>query len=319
MKEFFLAIYIAVLGWFGVATPVTPPQTTAPEIVVLPDNEQEISPSPVVQFSSSRIAQGESVALRLCPENARILLDEITSVTIGEKSTPFGVVEGCISAFYGTDIKLSPRQLVGIVRFRDGTSVSATTTVVARPRIEAPLGIPEKLGGNTPAAATKVVNTLALENTRLASLRQSLVAPREWNSGFMRPVAEAVITDSYGYVRDTVGQEITHKGTDYRASVGAPVYAPQDGIVIESGEYTIYGKTIVIDHGLGVTSMLMHLSESLVEVGERVVRGQLVAKAGATGYAESPHLHLSIRIGGISIDPESFYALFSLPSVLRAL
>jgi murein DD-endopeptidase MepM/ murein hydrolase activator NlpD len=235
---------------------------------------------------------------------------EVLFVAVEDKQLPVGEYDGCPVALYGADLRLSPGTRTVSARLADGREATSSFVVRARPRVEAPLGIPQKLGGNTPAAAQKVVSTLALENTKLASIPKVTAPPKRWAEPFGFPVEVPFVTDSYGYVRDTVGQEITHKGTDFRASVGTPVFSPQDGVVSAVETYTIYGKTVVIDHGFGVESMLMHLSEPLVVKGEAVKAGQLVARAGSTGYAESPHLHLSIRIGGVSIDPEKFIGLF---------
>jgi murein DD-endopeptidase MepM/ murein hydrolase activator NlpD len=81
------------------------------------------------------------------------------------------------------------------------------------------------------------------------------------------------------------------------------------GVVRIVHTYRDYGKTIVVDHGLGVMSFYMHLSKIYVAPGELVLPGEVIGKSGHTGYAEQPHLHLTIRIGGISIDPVKFFAL----------
>ncbi|MFA6095419.1 MAG: M23 family metallopeptidase, partial [Candidatus Paceibacterota bacterium] len=69
-------------------------------------------------------------------------------------------------------------------------------------------------------------------------------------------------------------------------------------------------RTIVVDHGLGLMTFYMHLSKIFVNEGELVLPGQVIGLSGDTGYAERPHLHLTVRIGGVSIDPVRFMGLF---------
>ena len=71
-----------------------------------------------------------------------------------------------------------------------------------------------------------------------------------------------------------------------------------------------YGKTIVVDHGLGLQTFYLHLSKIKVNVGELVLPGQIIGLSGQTGYTDAPHLHLSIRLNGVSIDPMKFMEFF---------
>jgi murein DD-endopeptidase MepM/ murein hydrolase activator NlpD len=82
------------------------------------------------------------------------------------------------------------------------------------------------------------------------------------------------------------------------------------GVVRLSKKLNTYGNTVVVDHGLGLMTMYMHLSKREVVEGQLVLRGQEIGKSGQTGYAEMPHLHVSIRIAGISIDPMKFMDFF---------
>ncbi len=193
-------------------------------------------------------------------------------------------------------------------RGRINQDISKSVQVIAREKVTAPLGIPQKLGGNTQAAAKTLVDTLAQENQSLLNLGTADHAL--WKKAFAFPVDNPIVTDVYGYSRDTVGYSITHKGTDFRAIVGTKVYAVNDGVVKLARLGRNYGNTIVIDHGNGIQSFYMHLSEMDVKVGDRVTRGQLIGLSGQTGYADAPHLHFTLRINDISIDPEVFMGFF---------
>jgi murein DD-endopeptidase MepM/ murein hydrolase activator NlpD len=201
-----------------------------------------------------------------------------------------------------------------VVRLSNGMVLEKGIGLTERVKIVKPLGIPEKLGGNTPQASKKLVSNLSIENARLnniTSLAKSLKAPA-WNKPFGLPLVSIFITDDYGYNRDTVGNNIVHKGTDYRAQEGTDVLAMNKGKVIFADKFTVYGNTIIIDHGLGLSTMYMHLSKINVKIGDMVEKGNVIGQSGMTGYAESPHLHVSVKINGVSIDPAKFIALFNV-------
>ena len=209
----------------------------------------------------------------------------------------------------GIDLNQKPGSYGFVYELANGDLVGRLIRVEAREKPQEELGIPEKLGGNTPQAQTALVNNLSSENSVLADLYTGL--KNFWPVPFQYPISNPVITDAYGYIRETGDYLISHKGVDFRASEGTPVKTMNRGVVRLVKNFTVYGKTIVVDHGLGVMSIYMHLSRIKVNVGELVLPGQVIGLSGKTGYAEDPHLHISIRIGGISIDPIKFLSLFA--------
>jgi len=94
-----------------------------------------------------------------------------------------------------------------------------------------------------------------------------------------------------------------HTGTDIGMPTGASIVAANDGIVIKSTYTTGYGNMIMIDHGGGVVTVYGHGSENVAQTGQTVKRGDVVMKAGSTGWSTGPHLHFEIRINGKYIDP----------------
>ncbi len=97
-----------------------------------------------------------------------------------------------------------------------------------------------------------------------------------------------------------------HAGLDVAVGTGTPVLAPSDGVVLDVGDYYFCGKTMFIDHGNGLISLFCHLSEHTAKVGDSVHKGQAVARSGATGRASGPHLHWSVYLNGVSVEPELF-------------
>lgn len=212
------------------------------------------------------------------------------------------------TAFYGFDLKKKPGTFKIKAVLSSGEIIEKEVSIGERPKIEAPLGIPQKLGGDTHASAMRLVNTLAQENATLLGLRTGTHA--FWTKPFRLPLENPIVTDTYGYSRQTVGQIVSHKGTDFRAKEGTPVKAMNRGVVRMAQYGRNYGNTIIIDHGLGLQTFYMHLSKIKVNVGELVLPEQVIGLAGQTGYAEKPHLHLTVRINEVSIDPMVFLGFF---------
>ena len=100
-----------------------------------------------------------------------------------------------------------------------------------------------------------------------------------------------------------------HTGLDLRVPLGEPIKATNAGRVAMASDLYMGGKTVVIDHGLGVFSMYGHMSELLVKRGEAVKKGQTVGLCGSTGRSTGPHLHWAFKIFGARVDPEAMLRL----------
>ena len=132
---------------------------------------------------------------------------------------------------------------------------------------------------------------------------------REWSGNFAAPV-EAPISDTFGTQRVINGHvQSTHQGLDYAAGIGAPVAAVNAGTVLLAGPLFFEGNCVVIDHGQGLQTIYMHLSEFAVKPGDRVGRGQNLGLVGGTGRATGPHLHLAVRWRGEYLDPATLLKL----------
>ena len=244
-------------------------------------------------------------------EPAVVTIVGITSTSSVKKISFDGVPLGLflnqnkVTALIGIDLNKKPGSYILSVEMSGGTKIENTVTVVKRERIQEPFSIPTKLGGNTVQSQKTLVSTLAAENASLAHITTGKKA--FWKDTFVWPLESITVTDSYGYSRETGAYSIAHKGTDFRAAEGTKVLAINRGVVRIAKTYRNYGKTVVVDHGLGLMSFYMHLSKIKVATGQLVVPGQVVGSSGQTGYAEQPHLHLTIRINGTSIDPMKFF------------
>ncbi len=100
-----------------------------------------------------------------------------------------------------------------------------------------------------------------------------------------------------------------HQGLDYAVPTGTPVSAANAGTVLLAGDLYFEGNCVVLDHGQGLLTLYLHLSELSVKQGERVVRGQQIGLSGGTGRATGPHLHLAVRWQGVYLNPSTLLTL----------
>ncbi|HOB92126.1 MAG TPA: M23 family metallopeptidase [Bacillota bacterium] len=115
------------------------------------------------------------------------------------------------------------------------------------------------------------------------------------------------VSSRYGWRAHPVYKDTRfHNGIDIAVSVGTPVKATADGVVILSGTSGGYGLTVIIDHGYGVQTLYAHNSRLLVKAGEVVTRGQVISYSGNTGVSTGPHLHYEVRVGGKAVDPSIY-------------
>ncbi len=126
--------------------------------------------------------------------------------------------------------------------------------------------------------------------------------------GMQWPVdARFPITSGYGMrVHPTLRIMKHHDGVDIAAPEGTPIRAVADGTVRYAGSDGVNGLYVKVDHGHGLSTAYCHASRLLVRPGDRVRRGQVVAKVGASGRATGPHLHYGVFVGGRPVDPELF-------------
>lgn len=130
-------------------------------------------------------------------------------------------------------------------------------------------------------------------------------ADADWEGGFIWP-ARGRITGVYGSQRFYNGSPgAPHWGVDIAAPVGTPVVAPAPGVVtLAATNFLMEGGLVIIDHGYGLSSNLLHLSAVDVTLGQKVVAGQRIGAIGATGRATGPHVDWRLNYGAIRVDPQ---------------
>jgi murein DD-endopeptidase MepM/ murein hydrolase activator NlpD len=161
-------------------------------------------------------------------------------------------------------------------------------------------GVPQKTV--TPPAS--VLERIRKETAMVSKARQRQFSRQDFTQTFKWPVL-GPITGVFGSQRVYNGSPgRPHYGLDIAAPTGTTVTAPIDGVVTLAHPDMFYsGGTLIIDHGMGVSSTFIHLSRVLVKEGQEIKQGELIAEVGATGRATGPHLDWRINWAGLRLDP----------------
>ena len=173
------------------------------------------------------------------------------------------------------------------------------------PRIEVKLSVESKFTEPSPEQQKQIQEGQEIKKDYL-----SRVTPeREWSGKFAEPAA-AAISDVFGSQRIFNGKTSSpHLGLDFRVPSGTPVEAMNEGTVLLARPLYFEGNFVVLDHGQGLLTLYLHLSEFKVKEGDHVKRGQVIGLSGGTGRATGPHLHVAVRWQGTYLDPAKLIQL----------
>lgn len=144
---------------------------------------------------------------------------------------------------------------------------------------------------------------IAIERQKVGAALQSLSADTHWEPPFIVPV-QGRRTSPYGVISVYQGRPRGwHRGTDFAAPTGTPVYAANHGIIRLAEPLPVSGNAVFIDHGTGIVTSYLHMSAIHVRTGQRIRKGVLIGAVGSTGLATGPHLHWGLRTNGMLVDP----------------
>jgi murein DD-endopeptidase MepM/ murein hydrolase activator NlpD len=150
----------------------------------------------------------------------------------------------------------------------------------------------------------------AREDRAIAAIYATTTPERLWQEPFAAPLEGVGGGRNFGHRRVFNGApRAPHSGTDLTATTGTPVRAANRGRVVLSQDLFFSGNAVFLDHGLGVYSVYLHLSEIQVREGDIVEQGAIVGLAGATGRVTGPHLHWGVRVLGARVDPFTLLSL----------
>jgi murein DD-endopeptidase MepM/ murein hydrolase activator NlpD len=224
-------------------------------------------------------------------------LEEIKTRALADKVRQ---LEATLDLVRKQTIQLDESSREGVVRTLRSAGIenhfggALTKAVLKKPHAEAP----EKVEIDSTRTADEfksVAKAVTLRKDFLAAI-PSIVPSKGWlSSGFgMRS-------------SPFHGSNIMHKGVDIAADEGTPVYASGDGVVRFSGEYGSFGNYVSVVHGNGIVTKYGHNSVLLVKKGEKVKRGQMIARVGSSGQSTGAHLHYEVWVNNKPVDPQKFF------------
>jgi murein DD-endopeptidase MepM/ murein hydrolase activator NlpD len=146
----------------------------------------------------------------------------------------------------------------------------------------------------------------------LKSFRDNVTDTRFWTEQFLEPVSGCMVSP-YGVQRYRNHKPTGdfHGGVDLRSPEGTPVKAASDGVVRIAQHITVLGNAVGLDHGQGVETLYMHMSRLAVEPGTHVKQGEVVGYVGTTGRSSGPHLHWSVYVDSVAVNPAQWTKLAS--------
>jgi murein DD-endopeptidase MepM/ murein hydrolase activator NlpD len=197
-------------------------------------------------------------------------------------------------------LEVSGKRIAGKI---PGEKISFTRKfVVARgkyPKISVKLSVEGKFTEPTPEQQKQIQEAQQVKKDYL----NRVTPEREWSGKFSAP-ADAAISDVFGSQRVFNGKTSSpHLGMDFRVPSGTAVAAMNDGTVLLARPLYFEGNFVVVDHGQGLLTLYLHLSEFKVKEGDQVKRGEMIGLSGGTGRATGPHLHVAVRWQGTYLDP----------------
>lgn len=159
------------------------------------------------------------------------------------------------------------------------------------------------------AAAAKKAQAAAKKNTSSSgpSAGSAGASVVSGNGTFTHPCPGGYISSGFGYrTQPIAGASTNHKGIDFAAATGTPIYAAAAGTVISAGYAGNAGNLLVVSHGNGLLTYYMHCNAIYVSAGQKVSRGQNVAAVGTTGNSTGPHLHFQVMLNGTPVNPANY-------------
>lgn len=204
----------------------------------------------------------------------------------------------------GWDTRLQEREFEQIRIDLGGSFLSSKV-----PELAGSLGIRVE----DPIAAFQRINseTRAANERRIREIVATSSPERYWRGAFQQ-LRNSAVTSVFAEHRDYFAggekvSEAVHYGYDLASTAGAPVTAANAGRVLFTGSLGIYGNSVILDHGLGVTSLYAHLSRIDVSEGDLLEKDQELGRSGASGLAGGDHLHFAVLVGDTYVDPKEWW------------
>jgi murein DD-endopeptidase MepM/ murein hydrolase activator NlpD len=200
-------------------------------------------------------------------------------------------------------------RLTDIARLDEGEFDFSGATAVGGPESESESELIEQPEADVDALFSQMQWQLDSRERQLGIL-ESMLSDRQLQQASAvtgRPINKGWMSSRYGYRADPFkGHRSWHNGVDFAGKEGADIVAVGAGVVTWSGQRHGYGNMIEVDHGEGFVTRYGHNKQNLVNVGEVVKKGQVIAVMGSTGRSTGPHVHFEVYKHGRSVDPASY-------------
>ncbi|PIP24551.1 MAG: hypothetical protein COX35_00035 [Candidatus Nealsonbacteria bacterium CG23_combo_of_CG06-09_8_20_14_all_37_18] len=254
-----------------------------------------------ISLSSTALEQGDTLLIKI---PSLVDADEIGG-WFGTTKINFSNLGENLVGIAGIDAKKKPGRYKLTINLPDNYEIEKEINIVKRDFPITELLITKELEERG-LTIPKIEENVAKENLVLQEVLSIFTPEVYFDRPFIYPLEKIKDVGAFGNIRKSGEISLQHLGVDLEANIDTPVYAINDGTVRLSQELTNYGKIIIIDHGMGIFSLYLHLDEFKVFERKAVKKGEIIALSGNTGYSIAPHLHLGVKISGSSVDPLRF-------------
>jgi murein DD-endopeptidase MepM/ murein hydrolase activator NlpD len=279
--------------------------TFAAWIVALLAMPLAVSPqslSATITVTARAIQPGELVLLDLKPPEP---WTNVRASAFDRQLAAYAVDAARWRVLVGIDLDVKPGEYIVSIAAEGGRAAAHALAVRPKRFPTRQLKVDEAFV-NPPASALERIRR---EAELLAAVWADTAPEHLWRGPFQRPVPHQA-NSAFGSRSIFNGQARNpHGGADFLSPAGTAVNAPNAGRVVLARDLYYSGRTVIIDHGLGLGSHFGHLSEIAVTEGAAVAAGDILGKVGSTGRVTGPHLHWSVRLGGARVDPLSLLAV----------
>lgn len=261
---------------------------------------QVLAKGPLIEISPKKVKPGDAFLIRV----SGVRTSQVPHATLAGKEfhfTDYG--KGRFVAVGAVDVETKPRAYT--VKVKIGKKKRNLRLTVKKARFpKQKLSLPEEIVSPSP----EDIGRIEREREKLQSIFRT-ISDRLWAGGFIMPL-ENKLSTKFGSKRTMNGKYITvHKGVDIAGCKGEEIRAANTGKVVLAEDLFLGGNTVILDHGRGIFTIYMHMSEIKVAPEDVVSKGNVIGSVGSTGRSSGPHLHFGVKVSDISVNPVSIWYL----------
>lgn len=243
------------------------------------------TPSFELKLVSRSVATNENEIIEKIKENNISILYKYYAVLLNDKTEAY------------VDTLEDAQLLVSDIKNEYGDELNLNLQI-----LEKYTEIAEEVKSDPIEVAEETIHVEA-ENIKIEKEKEEAIPTINGIKLAVTPVS-GIITSRYGSISSV--RSSAHTGLDIACSKGTDIQVVASGTVIFAQNNGSYGNLVKVDHGNGVETWYAHCNDIYVEVGEDVTAGDVIAAVGSTGNSTGPHLHLEIRVNGVTINPQNY-------------